>query len=340
MQKIVVSALCIAAVGLVSAKPLDTRQQVPAVYEAGHFYITLPVHGDQALRLLVDTGGGGGSGLFVLQAAAAKRLDLKVSQCGQGDDSMRVVSMPAQLNTVLAPARETPCHAAAILVDGDLGTDHADGIVGAGYMPGQIWTFDYPQHELWREAANWHTKDKSHVIPLELPHDHLGRASGLPRIELRIDGETLPMLLDTGATAEATRVGAKATGDASVHGFGVTSYAPSSLINRWHAHHKDWPVINDGDRLIQHMRLIRVPNVEIAGWAAGPVWFTERPDKNIDALSNYMSGTVKGSAGANIFRHFKMTLDYPAGVAEFSCVRGCREATASKIGETNGDKVP
>lgn len=330
MQRTALGAICMVAVGLASAKGLDARQQVPAAYEAGHFYITLPVHGGQPLRLLVDTGGGGGSGLFLLQASAAKRLGLNVRQCPLGDESMSVVSMPASLNAVLAPSRETPCHAAAIVVDRDLGTDHADGVMGAGYLPGQIWTFDYPQQALWREAATWRAENKSHVIPLNLPHDRQGRASGLPRIEVRIDDETLPMLLDTGATAKATPVGAKATGDASLRGFGVTSYAPSSLINRWHAQHADWPVIKDGDGYIPHMRLIRVPAVEIAGWSVGPVWFTERPDRNIDGLSNYSNGPVKGAAGANIFRHFRMTLDYPAGVAEFSCVQGCRKATASK----------
>ena len=340
MHKIVIGAVCVAVAGLVCAAGVDTRQQVPVAYEAGHFYVTLPVHGRAALRLLVDTGGGGGRGLFLLQAAAAKRLGLHVNQCRLGNDSMSVVSMPASLGTVLAPSRETPCHAAAILVDADLGTDHADGVIGAGYLPGQIWTFDYPKHELWRDAATWRAEDKLHVIPLELPHDRQGRASGLPRIELRIDGETLPMLLDTGATARETVVGAKATGAVSVHGFGVTSYAPTSLINRWHAQHKDWPVINDGDEIVKHMRLIRVPNVVIAGWSTGPIWFTERPDKNIDNLSNYMNGPVEGSAGANIFRHFKMTLDYPAGVAEFSCVQGCREATASKRLGAHADRLP
>lgn len=333
MKKIFMGAVCMAAVSLASAKGLDKRQQVPAVYEAGHFYITVPTHGASPLRLLVDTGGPGGSGLFVLQATAAKRLDLKTSDCQMGDSSFKVVFLPLNLQNVLAPSRETPCDASAFLIDRDLGTDHADGVIGAGYMPDQIWTFDYPQQSLWREAATWHANDKRHVIPLALQRDSKGRTSGFPRVELRVDGETLPMLLDTGATAKATPAGAKATGEASVRGFGVTSYAPSSLINHWHARHDDWKIIEDGDGFIPHMRLIRVPDVEIAGWSIGPVWFTERADKNIDNLSTYMDGPVKGAAGANILQHFKMTLDYPADQAAFVCVQDCREADVSKTSQ-------
>jgi hypothetical protein len=84
-------------------------------------------------------------------------------------------------------------------------------------------------------------------------------------------------------------------------------------------------VIEHGDG-IAGGRLIEVPEVEIAGWRIGPVWFTERQDASFVGMSRYTDQPVTGAAGGNIFQHFRMTLDYPAGVAWFACAAGCRSA--------------
>ena len=137
------------------------------------------------------------------------------------------------------------------------------------------------------------------------------------------------MLLDTGATAKPSAAGEHATGTPTVHGYGVTSYAPRSLIDRWHVRHPDWPLVEDGDALIPHMRVIRVPEVQIANWSLGPIWFTERADRNIEGLGKYMSGPVQGSAGANIYQHFVMTVDYHDGKLYLACVTDCHPGLAS-----------
>jgi hypothetical protein len=175
-------------------------------------------------------------------------------------------------------------------------------------------------------------------MAMQLPRDREGHAMGLPRIHLTIDGEDLPMLLDTGATARPTAAGEKAAGIPIVGGYGVASYAPSSLIDRWHARHPQWPLIENGDDLMPHMRLIRVPEIRIAGWSIGPVWFTERADRNIDGLGNYMSGPVQGSAGPNIYQHFVMTLDYKDGKAYLACATGCRLSGGSQLASGIAEK--
>ncbi|RDS81888.1 hypothetical protein [Dyella psychrodurans] len=227
-----------------------------------------------------------------------------------------------------------------VLPDANLGIDNLDGILGAGYLPGQTWTFDYPNQQLWREANNWRPTHEYHETAMELPHDREGHPAGLPRIHLIIDGEDIPMLLDTGATAKPTAAGEKATDIPTVLGYGVTSYAPNSLIDRWHARHPQWPLVENGDDLIPHARLIRVPEIQIAGWSIGPVWFTERADRNIEGLASYMSGPVQGSAGANIYQHFIMTLDYKEGKAYFACATGCRPSNGSEVVSRAGEKSP
>lgn len=315
----------------VVAGQADSRQQIPAAYEAGHFYVLPSISTGQHLRLLVDTGGGGGRGLFLLDALVVKRLGRNTHRCTSLGEGISVVDLPSLRKSLPSPSRETPCHATAIVIAGDdLGVDNLDGILGAGYLPGQTWTFDYPHQQLWREANNWTPTHEYHEMTMELLHDREGHPAGLPRIHLQIDGEDLPMLLDTGASAKPTAEGKTVTGIPTVLGYGVTSYAPKSLIDRWHARHPNWLLVENGDDLIPHMRLIRVPEVRIADWSIGPVWFTERADQNIDGLGNYMSGPVQGSAGANIYQHFIMTLDYKDGKAYLACATGCHPSNSSK----------
>lgn len=327
MRSAVMCVVLAAMAGKLAAAEPDVRQQIPAAYEAGHFYVLAAMSAGEPLRLLVDTGGAGGSGLFALKASVVKRLGWEARPCTSFGEGLLLVDAPRLAHSLPSPSRATPCHATTLVVpDENLGGENFDGILGAGYLPGQTWTFDYPHQQLWREASDWAPTHAQHETAMELPHDRDGHPSGLPRIHLRIDGEDLPMLLDTGATAKPTAAGETASGVATVHGVGVTSYAPRGLIDRWHARHPDWPLIENGDDLLSHARLIRVPDVEIAGWLTGPVWFTERPDRNIDGLGNYMSGPVRGSAGANIYQHFVMTLDYRNGKAYLACVTGCQPA--------------
>jgi len=315
------------------------RQQIPTIYEAGHFYVLSSIPAGQPLRLLVDTGGAGGSGLLALKVSVVKRLGWNPHPCAPLGEGITVVTSPLLAKSLPPPSRETPCGSTAIVLpDKNFGTDNLDGILGAGYLPGQTWTFDYLHQQLWREANSWRPTHESHEMAVELPHDTEGHPVGLPRIHLRIDSEDVPMLLDTGATAKPTAVGEKVAGIPTVLGYGVTSYAPRSLINRWRARHPQWPLIEKGDDLIPHMRLIRVPEIQIAGWSIGPVWFTERADGNIEGLANYMSGPVQGSAGANIYQHFIMTLDYKDSKAYFTCATGCHPPNDSSAASPNGGK--
>jgi hypothetical protein len=77
-------------------------------------------------------------------------------------------------------------------------------------------------------------------------------------------------------------------------------------------------------------RLIEIPNIKVAGWRIGPVWFAEVPDayfsRNTPGVGQLVDKPVHGVAGPNIFEHFSMTLDYQTGKAWFSCASGCSVA--------------
>ncbi|SEM41324.1 hypothetical protein SAMN05428989_3783 [Pseudoxanthomonas sp. GM95] len=113
-------------------------------------------------------------------------------------------------------------------------------------------------------------------------------------------------------------------------GIGVTSYIDKAVLDRWHQEHPDWIVIDDGDELLPvqgDMRVIRVPNVMVAGWSVGPVWFTERPEGTFGpkGMGAHMDAPVVGAAGANLWQHFVMTLDYPHDAAWLTCA-DCKDA--------------
>lgn len=335
MQRKIRGMFFMALAGSASMAGAVAREPMPTVYEAGHFFVTPPASHGGTLRLIVDSGGQGGTGMFVMSASSLHSSGWAARPCEMSGSAVMVTDAPAAVAAILPNGKRTPCSASAFVDARGKPFIGEDGVLGAGYLPGATWTFDYPQEKLWREASGWRPTSGAHPTALHLPRTADGDAAGLPGIDLTIDGETMTMLLDTGATARPTEAGKAATGIETVNGFGVTSYAPHRLFEKWHVGHPDWELVDDGDALIAHTRLIRVPAVQIAGWSVGPIWFTERSDANIDFLNDYASVTLNGSVGANVFRAFRMTLDYPHDTAWFDCVTGCKAvAGAAAAGST------
>lgn len=327
---LLVTALASAPGGAAAA----TAQVIPTVYEVGHFYAVLETTDGQRLRLLVDTGGGGGNGLYWISRAAASRLHLRTTSCAEKDGQKGHLHLPVaplpdyRAGHALPPPGDSPC-GAVVLVFAQSGANFDDGQLGAGYLPGRVWTFDYPAQRLSLERKDWQPAPDAHRALLGFPHDASGKPdSGFPRITIRVDGQPLDMLLDTGATAHPTIEGQRISGTSTINGYGVTSYITSSMFGRWHKAHPDWRVVDNGDDLLgsdHATRMIEVPKVEIAGWSVGPTWFTERPDHNFhDVMSSMMDKQVEGSVGANVFQHFVMTLDYPHETAWLRCANGCK----------------
>ncbi len=308
------------------------RWQIPTLYEAGHFYAVPETVAGRRLRLLVDTGGAGGGGRYVINERAAQRLGLKVMPCGIDDDRVDVVAViPYRDGKSLPASTHRLCNAVALVskqFDLDSGDD---GALGAGYLPGHLWTFDYPGERLWLEPASWQPDAGAHPTVLGFQvNRHGDLATGFSRIAIEVDAQPVDLLLDTGATAKPTVTGEQASGTPTVHGIGVTSYITTSAFDRWHQRHPEWRVVDDGDDLLtgkRSARLIEVPEITVAGWNIGPAWFTERPDAAFrEFMSQWMDRPIDGSLGANVFANFVMTLDYPGRAAWFACARNCHAA--------------
>lgn len=310
---------------------------VPASYEAGRVIAQPRTSSDQTLNLLVDTGGGGGSGMYLLTDEAVQRLHLKTGRLTLGKESATVPDLPTFSPGARIPAPAGKYLKAIVMPAKGFGgpgdTTRYDGMLGAGYLPGnetthhRVWTFDYPGQRLILQGTNWRPAKNARSTPLHFPVDARGHmAAGFARIVVRIGGKPPSLLLDTGATGYPTPASVAAQGGtASVR---ATSFITTSQLDRWHKAHPAWRVVEDSDRMSidnKPMRAIEVPEVVIAGWSAGPVWFTERPDTNFhDFMSSMMDKRVEGALGGNLFDDFVMTVDYAHAKAWFRCVRDCK----------------
>lgn len=307
---------------------------VPTVYEVGHFFATPTTKDGQSLRVLVDTGGGGDN--FWITRGAANRLKLQPSTCAKNPKEAQAhvafVARPAYAPHKAMPVAKAHCGDILVLDKGpDIGG--AEGMAGGRYLATRTWTFDYPARQLRVEDEAWRPSPAAHAIDLGMQRDDAGDLrTGYPRVTIAVAGESIDVLLDTGATAHPTKTGQAAMQTPTVNGQGVASYITTNIMNRWHAAHPDWPVVAAADDLLPGKppaRAIRVPSVEIAGWSVGPVWFTERPDANFEeGMSQYMDRTVHGAVGANVLDAFVMTLDYGMPKAWLACGNGCRAKAA------------
>jgi hypothetical protein len=308
-----------------------TSQELPITYEAGHFYATPETTNGQTLRLLVDTGGGGTAGLYWVSAKAAKRLGLTTRACSLQGISLTVSSLPTYKPGHGLPAPlPGPC-GQALMVQDTQATD--DGQLGATYLMGRVWTFDYPNQQLRLESASWQPDPSMQAAPLGFQRNAQGApATAFARITIHVDGQPVDMLLDTGATAHPTAAGKQASNTPTVNGFGVTSYIATSVLERWHKAHPAWRVVENGDDLHpqSRSRLIEVPAVDIAGSRIGPVWFTEQSNTTYHVyMAQWMDKPVDGALGGNVFAHFVMTIDYPRSTTYFRCVTDCKPIAPS-----------
>lgn len=305
---------------------IDPARALPTVFEAGRVYAVPELKSGQVLKLLVDTGGGGAKSMYWINADVAKQLKLATHICKLGSGPIRVTGVPRfKRSRDLPMPLNGPCGTAVML--NPEGASGIDGQLGAGYLPGRIWTIDYPDRQLLEEPATWKPAKGTHSIPMGFLRDRNGTLlTGFPRIVVQIDGKPLDMLLDTGATGHPTEAGLSASHIATVNGFIATSYITTTMLNQWHKAHTDWPVVVEGDNLFPHhpSRTIRVPVVAIAGIKVGPVWFTERPDRAFHQfMASMMDKQTEGAIGGNILKHFVMTLDYPRATVDFDCSAAC-----------------
>jgi hypothetical protein len=180
------------------------------------------------------------------------------------------------------------------------------GMVGHNWFAGRVWVLDYPHHQAAYFATPPAPKPLGpHTIPMTLKKP-LTRDD--PRIQVIVSGDTIDMLLDTGATSVLAPEAVAIVGPGPAER--ASAFAAARLWDRWHTTHPDWRVIVGGETNMKQ-DLIGVPNVSIAGFDVGTVWFAKRPNSVYDGMmKQLMDKPILASIGGTAFRQFKLTLDY------------------------------
>ena len=193
-----------------------------------------------------------------------------------------------------------------------------DGFLGGRWFADGIWDFDYPRQRLSRLEKHEPAKDLR-PVPLGFQADAKGeRSTHFPSIAVEVDGETLDMLFDTGATATLTASSAPVFDLPPGTHIG-TSFIEKAKFERWKQRHPDWRVLEQADaKGGQQRRMIEVPVVVIAGHRVGPVWFAEQPPGAFqDYLAQWMDRPTWGAIGGSALEYFRVVVDYPAAQAWF-----------------------
>jgi len=283
--------------------------ELPVVVEGDRFYLQTRTAAGAELRLFLDSAGG----MFLTKRAVDRlRLPTKRLQTPEGD-----------LDTVEFPrfydARVPRPQLEAFPVLDEEPMEHADGMLGAPWFAGRVFTFDYAGKRLWlRSAGDVPAVPAAHRIPLGLRRDEDGTAaSPYGRIQIQVDGAPIDMLFDTGATVTLTDTAKQQLGGASAER--ATSFIIETVFDRWRTAHPDWRVIDAADRALGGAPMIEVPTVSLAGHDIGPVWFTRRPDKSFhEYMARMMDKPSDGAIGGSALRHFqRVTVDWANATAVF-----------------------
>jgi hypothetical protein len=285
--------------------PAHAQTVIPTRYVADRFYAAPVTMQGDTLLMLMDTGGGN---VFVTKRVLERMgITPKFMMLAENDTVWDGGAFPhfkpgASIPAALGTPKGQLFGFGSGLFD-ELG---GNGMVGHNWFAGRVWVLDYPHHQAaYFETAPAPKAFGPHTIPMTLKAP-LTRDD--PRIRVLVAGDTVDMLLDTGATSVLSPDAIAIVGAGPA--VRASAFAAARLWDGWHQRHPDWRVIAGGEKNMK-ADLIGVPDVSIAGYDVGTVWFAKRPNSVYDGMMKaLMDKPILASVGGLAFRQFKLTLDY------------------------------
>lgn len=284
---------------------------LPAKMDQLRFIVQAKAPGGKTLDLVTDTAGGTN-----ISTTGADKLGLKYAMPEnprtQGAGS---TPWPAFAGAWIPPPEPDAHGAVSVPILVPPRGVALDGMLGTRWFAGRTWEWDYRAGTLrLLPAGALPELDAKHVLVMGFKGGRHGQATSLARIPARVDGTDLQFLFDTGITFRLGKKAATALGDAAVSQR-AGSFIALSVMKGWRERHPDWPFVARGD---SGAPMMQVPDVEIAGWHTGPVWFSARAD---NAFHEYLAAVtdqhVDGALGGNAFATFRITADYPSSKLAF-----------------------
>jgi hypothetical protein len=301
-----------------TAQSPDAPVRLPARFDAGRVFLTPVTETGDTLALFADSGGG----FTALFGGATFRLGLAVEQIEAEGQMTPAATLPSLRAGAWIPAPQafSPLGERFVAMPAERTAEveariaaPVDGFLGRWWFADRTWTIDYPNREVWlRPPGDLPAGER---IALGFQTDGFGgRSTHLPRIPVVIAGDTLHMLLATGAFTTLSDSAVHATGGPAAR---AASYISAAVFEDWRQKHPAWRVLEHGEA-ITGAHLIEVPDVRVGQMSLGPVWFVTRPDAYFRRnLSGLMDRVVVGAVGGSALQHVRLTLDYPGASAVF-----------------------
>ena len=285
-----------AACGQPATPHVGDRATVPLIVEGNRPYIDVAFRkadgSTKTARFLVDTGGGG----FLIVEPLAKELGLPLGEVEEedGEKIAKVTAPPSafvgDLPLELDPKRVFVLVGQTNIVP-PVAPGHADGLFPGHVLAHYHVVFDYPKHQLTLAKPGALAATGT---PLPMP---VNPQSGFPRTELTIDGATIGMLLDTGAS------------------FTMISQAQ---LETWGTAHADWERHQGafGDAKLLGGQTLETMIIPKAQWAGNTLVNVGMTSQQTGVFEKWMSamtqGPVVGSLAGNVLTQFRVELDYPS----------------------------
>jgi hypothetical protein len=290
-------------------------ENLPAQFDHDRIHLSVTGPDAQPVRIYVDSGGG----YNAMTQTVRNRLGLAIDEEIEGDDGpLQLVKFPTLFAGAAIPAPlPDKWLGGRLLVVPDAELD-MDAFLGSRWFAGRIWQIDYPNHAM-SVLDSLPASKNAHRIPLAFRTGADGiRSLNFPRITISVDGASMEVLLDTGATARLTSTSAPVF-NVDVGAEVGTSFVVRSAFEKWRKRHPGWRVVEKSDAGRGTFPMIEVPSIRVADMSVGPVWFTERSDEDFhNTMSEILGVPADGALGGSGLKYFRVILDYPAGNAYFS----------------------
>jgi hypothetical protein len=280
---------------------------LPSHFSGNAVFLTPALTDGRSVSILLDTGG-----YDLIAPATVEALGLVASPLELGNRPRATVAFPPFSPSATIGTRPTRWLIArpsafsstfAMTVDATLGTSWIDEPLSIDYSRRRV-TFENP-----RRSPQAVTIEVRRTPP---PAEQLPSET-LLLVPVSVAGESLNMLLDTGATARILPQYRDRMPDRSE--VRQVCFGSRDLVGRWHREHPDWPFVLSGAEVpgengFRPTDMIRVDSLFVGMRRAPPTWFLARPDdETFRYLSKAFGKPVAGDLGGDALRDWKITID-------------------------------
>jgi hypothetical protein len=190
-----------------------------------------------------------------------------------------------------------------------------DVFLSQTFFMDHAWTFDYQKQQVYvNTPLNDTLINHPNVQKLGFKkNENNQKLFGHPSMTIEVDGETIDVLFDSGATMIPSEEGKKrmSTDKKTLGG----SFIAASIYDKWRKEHPEWTHYPKADLVGD---IIEVPIVKIGEYEVGPVLFAVRRDEVwSNGMINTMDKVVKGAIGGSVLKYFKVTVDYNSELIRF-----------------------